>query len=84
MIIEFFCNLFFSLIHFLINLFPKFPSFAQFNVSLSPLLYVVKFVNLFVSVSLLSKCLITILIIYNLKFVWSILMWLLRKIPGVS
>ena len=52
--------------------------------SMSPLLYVVKFVNMFVSVSLLSRCVIIVLVVYNLKFVWSILMWLIRKIPGVS
>ncbi|NBK20137.1 hypothetical protein D7Y41_34005 [Anaerotruncus sp. 1XD22-93] len=84
MIVEFFCNLFFSLLHFLINLFPKFPSFNGLNVSLSPLLYVVRFINMFVSFAVVSRCLLIILIVYNLKFVWSIIMWLIRKIPGVS
>ena len=84
MILELFCNIFFALEHFLINLFPKFPSFDGLNASMSPLLYVVKFVNMFISVSLLSRCMIILLIVYNLKFVWSILMWLIRKIPGVS
>ena len=84
MIIELFCNIFFALAHFLINLFPKFPSFNGLNASMSPLLYMVKFVNMFISVSLLSRCMIILLIVYNLKFVWSILMWLIRKIPGVS
>ena len=84
MIIELCCNIFFALAHFLINLFPKFPSFNGLNASMSPLLYVVKFVNMFISVSLLSRCMIILLIVYNLKFVWSILMWLIRKIPGVS
>ena len=84
MIIELFCNIFFALAHFLINLFPKFPSFNGLNASMSPLLYVVKFVNMFISVSLLSRCMIILLIVYNLKFVWSIFMWLIRKIPGVS
>lgn len=84
MILEFFCNLFFSLAHFLINLFPRFPSFAQLNVSLSPLFYVIKFVNMFISIPVLGRCMIIVLIVYNLKFVWSILMWLIKKIPGVS
>ena len=84
MIIELFFNIFFALAHFLINLFPKFPSFNGLNMSMSPLLYVVKFVNMFISVSLLSRCVIIVLIVYNLKFVWSILMWVIRKIPGVS
>ena len=84
MIIELVFNIFFALAHFLINLFPKFPSFDGLNASMSPLLHVVKFVNMFISVSLLSRCMIILLIVYNLKFVWSILMWLIRKIPGVS
>ena len=84
MIIELFFNIFFALAHFLINLVPKFPSFNGLNMSMSPLLYVVKFVNMFISVSLLSRCVIIVLVVYNLKFVWSILMWLIRKIPGVS
>ena len=84
MIIELFFNIFFALAHFLINLFPKFPSFDGLNASMSPLLHVVKFVNMFISVSLLSLCMIILLIVYNLKFVWSILMWLIRTIPGVS
>ena len=63
MIIELFCNIFFALAHFLINLFPKFPSFNGLNASMSPLLYVVKFVNMFISVSLLSRCVIIVLIL---------------------
>ena len=72
------------IIELFFNIFPKFPSFDGLNASMSPLLYVVKFVNMFISVSLLSRCVIIVLIVYNLKFVWSILMWLIRKIPGVS
>lgn len=84
MIIEFFCNIFFALAHFLINLFPRFPAFDQLNVSLSPVFYVIKFVNTFISIPVVGRCMIIILIVYNLKFVWSILMWLIKKIPGVS
>ena len=84
MIVEFFCNLFFSMAHFLINLLPKFPSFSGLNVSMSPLFYVVRLLNMFVSLPVVSKCLLIVLVVYNLKFIWSIFMWLLRKIPGVS
>ena len=84
MIVEFFCNLFFSMAHFLINLLPKFPSFSGLNVSMSPLFYVVRLLNMFVSFPVVSKCLLIVLVVYNLKFIWSFFMWLLRKIPGVS
>ena len=84
MIVEFFCNLFFSMAHFLINLLPKFPSFSGLNVSMSPLFYVVRLLNMVVSFPVVRKCLLIVLVVYNLKFIWSIFMWLLRKIPGVS
>lgn len=84
MILEFICNILFKLAHLFISLIPKFPAFEQLNVSLAPVFYVIKLFNIFVSVRTLSVCLITILIVYNIKFVWSILMWLVRKIPGVS
>ena len=84
MIVEFFCNHLFSMAHFLINLLPKFPSFNSLNVSMSPLFYVVRLLNMFVSFPVVSRCLLVVLVVYNLKFIWSIFMWLLRKIPGVS
>ena len=40
--------------------------------------------DLFVSMKTVSRCLLVILIVYNIKFGWSILMWIIRKIPGVS
>lgn len=84
MIIEFFCNAFFALAEFIIGIFPRFPSFDGLNTSFGPLFYIIDFVNIFVSVPLIGKCCTIILIVYNLKFVWSIVMWLVRKIPGVS
>lgn len=84
MIIEFFCDIFFALAKFLIGLFPVFPDFSGLNVSLSPLFYVIKFVNLFISVPTVGRCLMILLVVYNLKFIWSIISWLIRKIPGVS
>lgn len=84
MILEFIFNLLFAIANFLVGLFPAFPSFNSLNISLDPLLYVLRLVNMFVSLRLIGTCLIIILIIYNIKFVWSILMWIVRKIPGVS
>lgn len=84
MILEMIFNLLFAIANFLVGLFPAFPSFDSLNVSLSPLLYVLRLVNMFISIRLIGRCLVIILIIYNIKFVWSILMWIVRKIPGVS
>lgn len=84
MIVEFFCNILFALVRFLIGCFPRFPDFSSLNVSLSPLFYIIRFINNFVSVPLIGKCCLIILVVYNIKFAWSIVMWLIRKIPGVS
>lgn len=84
MILEFIFNLLFALANFIVGLFPEFPSFDSLNVTLAPLLYVLRMVNMFISIRLIGACLMIILIVYNIKFVWSILMWIIKKIPGVS
>lgn len=84
MIIEGICNIFFGVAYFLLSMLPRFPSFENINVSLSPVFWVIRFVNLFISVKTVSACLLLILVIYNIKFIWSVFMWLIRKIPGVS
>lgn len=84
MIIEFLCNIFFSVIRFFVGLFPSFPSFDFLGSPLEPVFYVLGFINNFVSVALAGTCFMAILVVYNIKFVWSIIMWLVRKIPGVS
>lgn len=84
MIIELICNVFFFLANLLVSILPTFPSFERFNVDLSPFFAVIKLVNTFVDIRVLGACLVIVLFIYNIKFVWSILMWLIRKIPGVS
>lgn len=84
MIVETICNLFFGLASFVVGALPTFPSFTSLNVSLSPILYVFRLINLLVSVKLVGNCLIIILVVYNAKFVWSIFMWVIRKIPTIS
>lgn len=84
MIIEWLCNVFFGVANLLLSLLPTFPSFKSLNVSFAPLLYIFGLVNNFVSVSLLGNCLFIVLVIYNIRFVWSIFMWLVRKIPFIS
>lgn len=78
------CNLFFWLANFFVGLFPVFPSFGNLRVSQGPMLAVVAEFGRFADLRTLSICLLLILIVYNIKFVWSIIMWIVRKIPGVS
>ena len=77
MILQFLCEPLIVLAEFL-------PRFDSLTVTLNPIAYVIRFLNLFVSMQMVSRCLLIILIIYNIKFGWSILMWVIRKIPGVS
>lgn len=84
MILQFLCEPFIALAEFLVKLFPIFPRFDALAAALDPIAYVVRFLDLFISMQTLSRCLLVILIVYNIKFGWSILMWVLRKIPGVS
>lgn len=84
MIVECLCIVFFGLANLLLGILPTFPSFETLNVSIASVLYVFGLVNNFVSVSLLGNCLLIILIVCNIRFVWSILMWLVRKIPFIS
>jgi len=72
------------LAEFLVGLFPAFPRFDNLAVALDPIAYVIRFLDLFISMQLVSRCLLVILVVYNIKFGWSILMWVIRKIPGVS
>lgn len=66
------------------SLFPAFPSFEGLSVALGPVAYIIRFLDLLVSMEMVSRCLLVILVIYNIKFGWSVLMWVIRKIPGVS
>ena len=84
MIIEAICNLFFGVANFFVSLLPKFPSFSELNASLSPLLSALGSVNSFISLRLVGVCMMVVFVIYNIKFGWSLLMWVIRKIPGVS
>ena len=84
MILQFLCEPLIVLAEFLVGLFPAFPRFDSLTVTLNPIAYVIRFLNLFVSMQMVSRCLLIILIIYNIKFGWSILMWVILKIPGVA
>ncbi len=84
MITEALCNVFFWLAKLFIGLFPTFPSFGRIRVSQTPLVQAISQLGRFVDLHVLSTCLLIILVVYNIKFVWSILMWIIRKIPGVS
>ncbi|RPF41879.1 hypothetical protein EDD70_3005 [Hydrogenoanaerobacterium saccharovorans] len=84
MLLEWICNIFFSLAYFVLKLIPSFPQVDGLNISMSPLFYVLGFINNFVSLRVVSGCLLTVLVVFNCKYVWSLICWVIKKIPGVS
>ena len=78
MILQFLAEPLIALAEFLVGLFPAFPRFDSLAVTLDPVAYVIRFMDLFVSMKTVSRCLLVILLVYNIKFGWSILMWIIR------
>lgn len=84
LLLQFFCEPLILLAEFLVGLFPAFPRFDCLVVTLNPIAYIIRYLDLIISMRTVSGCLLAILVVYNIKFGWSVLMWVVRKIPGVS
>ncbi len=84
MVIEAILNLLKKLLLFVIGLFPDFPSMSFIKPYIDSFVSVVKSMSQFVSVPVLGVCLMAILLCYNARAIWSIIIWVVRKIPGVS
>jgi len=84
MILELIMDAIKAVILFVIRLFPTLPEMNFIKEWVSYFGELLLFVNRFVYLRVLGICLITILICYNLRLIWSIIIWVLRKIPGVS
>lgn len=84
MILEAIFNLIKSLVLFIIGLFPAMPDMSFLSQSLQSVIDILSSINSFVSVSLFAWCGFTIILFMNLEFIWSVIMWVIKKIPGVS
>jgi len=84
MIIKLIMELLKVLILFVISLFPTLPSAGFVSGFIPQFRTLVVSVNRFISVPMVGTCLLTIFLCYNARAIWSILMWVVRKIPGVS
>lgn len=69
---------------FIIGLVPKFPDMSFVSEWMDPLMELLRSTNRFINLPVLGGCVLTILFFYNVRFIWSIIMWVVRKIPGVS
>jgi len=66
----------------LISLLPRFPT-VRLDF-LDGVFQLLSLTDLLIDVRVLAGCLATIILVYNIEFFWSIIMWVVRKIPGVN
>lgn len=84
MIIEGILNLVKSLLLFLVGLLPQLPTFDIQSSALSDVANVIGYANRFCNLSVVVGCCGIMIAVYNIKAIWSLIMWVVRKIPGVS
>ena len=84
MIIEGILNLVKTFLLFLIGLFPKLPEFADSGGHLDKLAEVVSYANIFCYLDIVLANLLLCFVVANARFIWGAIMWVVRKIPGVS
>lgn len=84
MIIEGIMNVLQAVILFIISLFPKLPDMSFLSQSVESVTSVLCAVDAFISVELVGFCLGVLFVFTHIDFIWSIIMWVIRKIPGVS
>lgn len=86
MIIQSLLDLVKAFILFIIGLFPTLPE-TQFNTLfdyLQPVADVINSADMFINIPVCVTCVGLIFLVYNARAIWSLIMWVVRKIPGVS
>jgi len=85
MIFEALLNIFRTIALFVIGLIPQLHWIGTWaNTSLDPLFDVLISANMFIDLPVMIGCFLAVIIVNNAQFLWSLLMWILRKIPGVN
>ena len=82
MIIETVLNGIVSLLLAVIRLLPSMPS-IRFDF-FDGVIRVISIADMFISLQVLSVCFTAVLILQNAHLLWSVIMWVVRKIPGVG
>ncbi|GEM_PF-1400855 len=73
-----------ALILLIISLFPTLPDMSNLVSLIEPLVQLFVNIDSFVSVQLVGTCLGLLFVFSNAELIWSIIMWVIKKIPGVS
>ena len=83
MIIEFILDIVFSIINWFLSLLPELPAFSQFE-GLLGFVELVSYGSIFIDISVFLSCLFVWFALWQFEFIYGILEWLLKKIPGVE
>lgn len=79
MIIEIILNFLVAIVLGIIKLFPTIP---QINLDFfNWIIRIFSLIDMFISLRVLSACLVVIFIVMNAKLIWSVIMWIVRKLP---
>ena len=84
MIVEAILNLLKSFLFFVIGLFPALPETSGLPTSINSVIQVIASVDYIVDVAVVGFCLTMLFLFTHIEFVWGVIMWVIRKIPGVS
>lgn len=79
MIVEAVVNLIVLLVLGILSLFPTMPT-VELDF-LNGVIRVFSLVDLFVSLKVVGGCLVAVMVAMNARVIWSIIMWVLRKLP---
>lgn len=84
MILEFIMNIIKAFLLFIISLFPVLPDMTSFINLIAPIVEVLAQVNHLIDIRVLSACLVALILMANAELIWGVIMWVIRKIPGVT
>lgn len=84
MIVEGLLNLVKAFLLFLISLLPEFPTINYDSGFLSALSSAISSANTICHLKVVMSCIGVCILVCNVKMIWSVIMWVVRKIPGVS
>lgn len=82
MIVEAICNVLAGLVLGVIKLFPTLPKLD--TSFLDGIIQVFSLIDTFVSLRVLSVCFTVYFTFMNIQTVWSVIMWVVRKLPFVG
>ncbi len=84
MILEFIMNIIKAFLLFIISLFPVLPDMTSFINLIAPIVEVLAQVNHLIDIRVLSACLVAMILMANAELILGVIMWVIRKIPGVT